>query len=126
MGCPRPCVCGGSDEGTTGRGDGTQKLRKNGLALALCGAKWLRSSWKSDVGVVDFCPIPEKSWEIPETAYLTCSNKGTAFNQCLQALQNKNHTYLQYTSRPKVLSNEPRPEMYVRSSRHVGNQLTTD
>lgn len=88
MGCPRPYVCGGSDEGTTGRGDGTLKLRSC-LALALCGAKWLRLSWKSDDGVVDFCPIPERSWEIPETAYLPCSNKDTTFNHCLQALQNK-------------------------------------
>ena len=116
MGCPRPCVCGGSDEGTTGRGDGTQKLRKNGscLALALCGAKWLRSSWKSDVGVVDFCPIPERSWEIPETAYLPCCNKGTAFNHCLQALQKKIILNFNTPVGPR-LSNEPRPEMYVRS-----------
>ena len=93
MGCPHLCVCGGCGEGMTGRGDGTLKLRRNGscLAPALSGAKWLHLSCESDVDVVEFCPIPERSWEIPVTVYLPCVNKGTAFNHCLQALQN-NHS----------------------------------
>lgn len=107
----------------TGRGDGTLKLRRNGscLAPALSGAKWLHLRCESDVGVVEFCLIPERSWEIPETAYLPCFNKGTALNHCLQALQNNHSRPLSLLQQSKHshenivsprLSNKSKLELY--------------
>ena len=86
----------------TGRGDGTLKLRRNGscLAPALSGAKWLHLRCESDVGVVEFCPIPERSWEIPETAYLPCFNKGTAFRHCKTIIAD---LYLYFNSQSTVI-----------------------